>query len=881
MAEDGQVVYKIVGDDSQLGADLDRSTKTVESKVSSWVGIAAKAATAIGAAAAAVGVAAYKAGTAFEDSLAAASTLFGDVAVDTDLLKTNLLSLSDASGIAADELGTTLYDALSSGVPVAEDMGEAMSVLSSSAKLAKAGFTDINTAMATTVKTLNAYGLSMSEADRIQGILAKTQDLGIVTVGELGAVLSQVTPVAAMANVSFEEVGAAIALMTSQGTPAAQATTQLNAAITAFLRPNTSMVEGLKSTFTELINTGVITGQAAQDFITFSDKLAVAEAAQGTFNLATKEGAKAAAQNEKDITRYKKAVEELGAEFGINVVNTYGLQGALERLNDGLGGSTNGMAKALGSSEALKASLAITGENAGAFSENLNEMGNAAGTIAENFDKITSTVSEKFARLKNELMNILIKLYEDISPAITQTLDTVMANMDTLTKPIADLAANVVPVLLRMVSNLLPPFMELAGIILPMLADALIAIIVPITEVAAMALPAIADAIKMVLPFFNELASMALPALSSTLNAIMPVLTQLATSVFKTLADVLSSVLPNITQLAEALLPALGDVFAALIPVITEIADAVLPILGDVLKILIPLFTDLAITLLPPLLNVFKSLAPLLSELAKAIFPIMAKLLEALAPAFVSLIKAATPLIELVLLLIDPLIQFITLAIEPLTQALDPLIEGIEYFVGILQTLFDIVGMVANVIVTMAKTMIDNFSLAIEFIENVFTGRWSDAWQNISDGFKNIWTGITDAFKTVINFLIDGLNKMIKGVNSVKIPDWVPLIGGKSINIPLIPRMQKGEDFVMSDWTPAYLDFGERVLTREQNIKFNQMGGLDALEGHISHKFGGMDTRPLFANFELKGDVEMDGFKVGTVILKNFDDVAAFAVRGG
>ena len=60
-------------------------------------------------------------------------------------------------------------------------------MLEGSTKLAKAGFTDIDTALSATAKTLNAYGLETTEAERIQGILIQTQNKGITTVGELGA----------------------------------------------------------------------------------------------------------------------------------------------------------------------------------------------------------------------------------------------------------------------------------------------------------------------------------------------------------------------------------------------------------------------------------------------------------------------------------------------------------------------------------------------------------------------------------------------------------------------------------------------------------------------------------------------------------------------
>ena len=50
----------------------------------------------------------------------------------------------------------------------------------------------------------------------------------------------------------------------------------------------------------------------------------------------------------------------------------------------------------------------------------------------------------------------------------------------------------------------------------------------------------------------------------------------------------------------------------------------------------------------------------------------------------------------------------------------------------------------------------------------------------------------------------------------------------------LASRHQSGEDFVMADWTPAYLDYGERVLTATENAKYTAMGGVDGMEQRMT-----------------------------------------------
>ena len=160
--------------------------------------------------------------------MAKVSTLMDTTAVDMDGLSSGILSLSSQFGISASDMTEAAYNAVSSCTQLATNADGLQQVLSSSATLAKAGFTDIDTAASATLKTMNAYGLGLESVDMIQKVLIQTQNNGITTVGELGSCLSNVTPTAAAMGVSFDQVGAALATMTAQGTPAAQATTQLN-----------------------------------------------------------------------------------------------------------------------------------------------------------------------------------------------------------------------------------------------------------------------------------------------------------------------------------------------------------------------------------------------------------------------------------------------------------------------------------------------------------------------------------------------------------------------------------------------------------------------------------------------------------------------------
>jgi hypothetical protein len=62
--------------------------------------------------------------------------------------------------------------------------------------------------------------------------------------------------------------------------------------------------------------------------------------------------------------------------------------------------------------------------------------------------------------------------------------------------------------------------------------------------------------------------------------------------------------------------------------------------------------------------------------------------------------------------------------------------------------------------------------------------------------FAGLWSDITGGFKGFINLIIDGINGLIGGLDkfSIKMPSWMPLVGGKTIgfSIPKIPQLANG-----------------------------------------------------------------------------------------
>ena len=96
----------------------------------------------------------------------------------------------------------------------------------------------------------------------------------------------------------------------------------------------------------------------------------------------------------------------------------------------------------------------------------------------------------------------------------------------------------------------------------------------------------------------------------------------------------------------------------------------------------------------------------------------------------------------------------------------------------------------------------------IDFVVGVFTGDWERAWQGIADIFGGIWDGIVGILRVPVNAIIDIINKLVSAVasgvngiadmlNSISIPEEIPIVGGLSFNLPNwtpnpIPHLAQG-----------------------------------------------------------------------------------------
>lgn len=302
----------------------------------------------------------------------------------------------------------------------------------------------------------------------------------------------------------------------------------------------------------------------------------------------------------------------------------------------------------------------------------------------------------------------------------------------------------------------------------------------------------IGSAIAPVVQKFLNLAIDYLPTIENMIGQIVPVLSNL-----------MSTLLPPVMELTSALLPVLVDLFNTLMPIFQSILESVLPVIVQLLQTLLPPIIDVVQKLLPPLLQLLQPLLDLLSPLIELLQPILDLVTEVI-----------SPVAELINSLLTPLINIISKLIE---VALIPLKQHFTTLAGVLS---GTVKAAFDKMVNIVNTVKGVFSGIVQFVKGIFTGNWKSAWEGVQKIFSSIWEGIKNAFKIPINWIIDGINAFIKGINKIKVPDWVPLVGGKGFNIKLIPRLEKGG--ILEKGQTGFLEGNgaEAVVPLENNRKW-------------------------------------------------------------
>lgn len=736
----------------------------------------------------------------FQTAMAKVGTIADANVVPLSQMQKEIINLSNALGVNASTVAEDVYNAISAG----QKTSDAVAFVEKATMLAKGGFAETGQALDVLTTILNAYGMESSKTEEISNMLITTQNRGKVTVAELSSVMGKVIPTANANNVALEQLCAGYSIMTARGIAAAETTTYMNSMLNELGKSGTSADKALR--------------QAAG-----------------------------------------KGFSELMAE-GKSLADVLDiLQGEADK-------SGKTLADMFGSAEAGKAALTLMANGAEGFNDEVSAMVDSAGAAQSAYEKMMDTTEEKIKKAKTALSNLGIVLGDTFLPYVTtaaEKLSDLVTKFSAWAQENPELLSTIVKVAAALLGLKAGgqagklAFLEIKGGILGIqgafaklkafsgsggiksLFSGLGGIkgkLLPLIGIiggVALAIKLISGNLEGVRGWIQQtFGDGALAVFDKVWGAIQNVgaaikgifsgenignarnffeehFGEAGVAVFDSIIGVveqLKGILPGLldqfAQLATSLLPVIGSLIQQILPLIGQIIATVLPVLFDLIAQLLPVIGQIVEAILPVLIQLVETLVPIVMQIIEAVLPILQQLLEALTPIIQQIIDNILPividLIMTVVSAIQPLVEAILPVLQSLLQALMPIIQAVaELFSNVLGAAINTISGILNGLTQILQGI-------ITFITGVFTGNWKQAWEGVKSIFSGIWEAIKSVCTGVVNGIISVINTVIGGLNKLKIPDWVPGIGGMGINIPLIPMLAKG-----SKYTPDTFIAGE------------------------------------------------------------------------
>ena len=769
----------------------------------------------------------------FENQMANVSTLLdGDIpAISARVaeLRKDIINLSNATGVGTDNLTDGLYQVISAF----GDSAESAKLLEIASKAAKAGG-------ATTADSINllsavtkGYGDISAEAQQKAADLAfQTVKLGQTSFPELASSMGKVIPLASTLSVKQEDLFGAMSTLTGVTGETAEVATQLKATMQGFLSPSTNMA---------------------------------------------------------------KSLEKLGYATGKDLLESKGLQGALDLLKESVGGNELEFAKLFSSAEAQTAVLSLAGEQADNFRNKTTQMYEAGGAAQSAFEKATNTTAAKIERAKTALSNIGLVLADTFLPYVStaaEKLSVLITNFSAWAQENPKLLSTLVKVggavlgLKAAGQAAKIGFLELNGARLTIQKGFEgIRTVFNLARIDSAGFSGTLKGVaKNVIGYFGGIGSAAGGAgrafsglfsgtkignlfsgiggaagglFSKAFSGIGGLATGAAGKVTGIFARAgskiaagplgkiggvvgkgfskLTTMIAPLQKLGGAILGPFGGIAGKILPVVGVIGliiaavqifrDHLDDIRAGVEKVFGPAGVAVFDNIVGVITNIGNTIKGIFSDgnLASArefINGIFGEQGVAVFDTFVSIMQTVGGVIGQFISFIDtsvkPVIEelFAFIVTTVLPQIAQTFVEWGPTITGVIQSIWEIFQTVATAVMGIIqalmptiqsligtyleaiRSVIGGVLTAIQGLLNVFagifTGDWSRVWEGVKGIFSGVWEAIKGIAKGAMNGIIDIINGLIGGLNKLKIPDWVPGVGGKGINIPLIPKFAKG-----------------------------------------------------------------------------------------
>lgn len=237
---------------------------------------------------------------------------------------------------------------------------DALEIVTAAARDANAGLTDAMSSTKLVTAVLNAYGLSADQASNISDKLFAIVRGGVLRYSDLTAQMGDNLSVASALGVSIDDLGVGYDVLSRHGVSAAEISTQLNALMSAMLKPST-----------ELTN----------------------------------------------------VIHSLGYENGQAMISQLGLIGTLQALYNSTGGNNTELAAMFKNIRGLRGEMGLmTGDTKDVASAQAN-MANSAGAVDEALAQQTQATSYHLREMKVAINEVMIAMGNGLRPIISTIAD--------------------------------------------------------------------------------------------------------------------------------------------------------------------------------------------------------------------------------------------------------------------------------------------------------------------------------------------------------------------------------------------------------------------------------------------------------------------------
>lgn len=459
-----------------------------------------------------------------------------------------------------------------------------------------------------------------------------------------------------------------------------------------------------------------------------------------------------------------------------------------------------------------------------------------------------------------KIINEILKIVRDITKAIDWTVilgavDVVLIIIDGLFSFIADNVGRILGVLSAIAG--LSLFSTIAGI-----------------------LGTVITQIQLAVGVFSGWASLA-----TALSGAFGILPQIFASIVMAVNPVnviIGAVIATVVDLWNKSKSFRNDIVSILGNIATIVQKVFLTIVAPIIDTVGKIIEDFVDMVLKPLWNawenVFQSIMGLLSDFLKFATPIFSTILDILGPVFELALTLLRGVFDMVFSAIRGIIELagktICERVNNIREFFRNLGEWMEGTFGFKwKNVFETVKNAVKVFRDYMGPIINSVQVIFlgltSFISGVFSNNWRRAWFGVRQIFESIVSGLSHIFKAPLNFMIDGINKFLSGIGKVKIPDWVPGVGGKGFSIPRIPRLAKGG--IVSASTIANIGEAgtEAVIPLQRNTQ-----GLDMIAEKISERLSLSQNDGQGATYVIKLVLD-DGRVITKMVIDNIKDYEA------